>query len=117
MRVFKKIHECGNSIGEMPQGISKTIPDMSMSIRTIIQRFAQGLTPPISQELMYSEDMPDIRGLDISQLYQMREMAKQNLEDVQIRMRQLEAEAMDKKRVEQEEKLRQLRIDLGLNTP
>ena len=61
--------------------------------------------------------MPDIRGLDISQLYEMREMAKQNLEDVQSRMRQLEIEAMDKKRVEQEEKLRQLRIDLGLNTP
>ena len=112
MRTYKKIQECGNSYGEAGGGISMTVPDQSMSIRTVIQRYAQGMPPPIGRELVYSEDMEDIRGLDISQLYELREQAKLDIEAVQQRMRQLEVEEQDKKRVEREKSLLALRDEM-----
>lgn len=63
-------------------GKSETVPDQMLSVREILLRFASGTMPPIGASQEYTEDLPDLRGLDISELHEMRRMAKQDIEDI-----------------------------------
>lgn len=51
---------------------SLTVPDMTMPLREIINRSANGIALPIMSELEYSEDMPDTRGMDLAQLDELK---------------------------------------------
>jgi len=55
---------------------SKTVPDQSLTVRQIMVRFANGTLNEIEREAFYNEDLPDTRGLDISQRKAMAENAK-----------------------------------------
>lgn len=58
----------GGEDKEVNLSISLTVPDMDMSIKEIFRRFANGTIDPISNQSLYSDDLPDIRGLDWDEL-------------------------------------------------
>jgi hypothetical protein len=77
-------HPCNHEVNDLP---SETIPDQTMSIRTILDRYSRGL--PIDGQLngTYQEDddyndMPDPRTLDLAERQEMAESAKQELEQI-----------------------------------
>ena len=59
---------------EMPVGVSKTIPDQTMTLRELLERFARGL--PISGEKfpIYhgEEEMPNLKTMDLSEIADLR---------------------------------------------
>lgn len=61
---------------------SETVPDQSMSVREIMQKFASGTLGDISTEPYYNEDLPDLRGLDISQVHQMRDKGRADYQEL-----------------------------------
>lgn len=84
-RVFRKQTTAGCSKDlETNYGISATVPDGSLTVRQIIDRFASGTLSDIDfkKDLMYSEDLPDLRGLDITELTEMRKQARQDVKDL-----------------------------------
>lgn len=56
---------------------SETIPDMAMSIREIMQRFVNGTLDDIQLQGDYTEDLPDVRGLDPVEINSMLNSAKE----------------------------------------
>lgn len=66
--------------GEVNNMPSMTVPDQALSVREIIDRFTRGLAPQIAFEKVYSEENPDIRGLDIVQLEDLRKEASETIE-------------------------------------
>lgn len=83
-RTFRISSKAGNSSDvEINIGVSMTVPDQSMTIRDIIDKFAHGVVPDLSRDLEYSEDMPDLRGMDISELHEMRKQVKQDIKDIE----------------------------------
>lgn len=88
VRKFKIASKAGNSKPtESNKGKSMTVPDQSMSIRDIIDKFAHGVLPDFSHELEYSEEMPDLRGMDLSELHQMRKEVKQEIKDIEAEIK------------------------------
>lgn len=79
---------------EVNTQISCTIPDQGMSVRTILERFASGTLSDIGQNAEYSEDNIDLRGLDISQVYDMRKQAR---EDANALEQAIKTEAREKR--------------------
>lgn len=57
---------------------SMTVPDQSMSIKTILERYARGLPVGGRLDEYYDEDdiMPDYRTLDLSEIQELREEVK-----------------------------------------
>lgn len=41
---------------EHPEGVINTVPDQSMSIREILQRFRRGVAPPVVHQPLYDDD-------------------------------------------------------------
>lgn len=88
VRKFRISSKAGNSKQtESNTGKSETVPDQSMTIRDIIDKYAHGVLPDFSQELEYSEDMPDLRGMDISELHNMRREVKQEIKDIEAEIK------------------------------
>ena len=51
---------------------------MALTVREIMERFASGTLGDLSFDMEYSEDLPDLRGLDISQISELRESYKES---------------------------------------
>lgn len=68
---------------EIITGKSETVPDQSLTVRQILDKFANGTLDEISQDLVYSDDMPDLRGLDITELHQMKHDAQMDIDEIQ----------------------------------
>ena len=67
---------------------SETIPDQSMSIRTILERYSRGLPisgerTPIWQQGDDFNDMPDPRTLDLAERQEYAELYQQELKSLQ----------------------------------
>lgn len=76
-----------NPVAEINTGISETIPDQSLSVREILQKFANGTLDEISRDAFYNDDvegydMPDLRGLDITELHQMKRDAELDIDEI-----------------------------------
>ena len=55
---------------------SLTQPDLSLTVRQIISRARQGLIDPIQKpQTFYSGNMPDLKGLDMVELQELRQQA------------------------------------------
>lgn len=80
---------------------SETVPDQSMTVRTILERFASGTLSDIGNAPEYSEDNPDLRGLDISQLHDMRKQARENANALQ---EAIKTEAREKRELKNQQK-------------
>ncbi|WMC01473.1 hypothetical protein [Microvirus D_HF4_274] len=69
----------------MVKYVSKTIPDQSMSVRTILERYARGL--PIEGNPgvpLYDEenDLPDPKTLDLSEIEDLKNQYKAEIEEI-----------------------------------
>lgn len=84
MRKFRNAALVGNSEDtEKNYGISLTVPDQTLSVREIIDRYASGTLPDVMKgEEFYSEDLPDLRHLDMSELHELRQQARQDVKDL-----------------------------------
>lgn len=71
-----------------------TVPDQAYSIREILVKFASGTLPDIYQEPEFSEDLPDLRGLDISQIDEMKKSARKSQEDLKLEIEKIDAETI-----------------------
>lgn len=86
---------------------SQTVPDQSMSVRTILERFASGTLNDVGTIPEYSEDNPDLRGLDISQIYEMRKQARENANALQ---EAIKTEAREKRELRNQQKADEAQI-------
>lgn len=59
---------------------SDTVPDQGMSVREIISKYASGIMPGVSRELEYTEDLPDLRGMDISELHNYKREVREEIQ-------------------------------------
>lgn len=77
-------HPRNYEINEFP---SETIPDQTLSIRTILERYARGFPIGGSKEALWQEDdefndLPDPRRLDLAERQELAEMAKLELQSI-----------------------------------
>lgn len=84
-------------VGERNKLPSKTVPDQSLSVREILDRYARGLPASGTRQEIWDgeEDLPDPRTLDLADIQEMREA---NQADI-ARMR-ADLEKQDKARKE-----------------
>lgn len=80
----RELHPCNYETNNQP---SETIPDQTMSIRTILDRYARGLPTTGQLNGTYQEgdefdDMPDPRILDLSERQEYKEIFKDELEGI-----------------------------------
>lgn len=79
---FERLYEAPPAKGLVTVQISATIPDQTMSMKEIADRFMRGL--PLSQRTpVYegSELYPDLAKMDISEIQQMSQQSKQLIAD------------------------------------
>ncbi|AQW99511.1 hypothetical protein CMU73_16500 [Elizabethkingia anophelis] len=77
-----------NPVAEIVRGISETVPDQSLTVREILDKFANGTLDEIGNDRFYNDDvdgydMPDLRGLDITELQQMKREAQMDIDEIQ----------------------------------
>lgn len=69
--------------GEENKLPSETVPDQTLSLRTILERYAKGLpiTGNKSEPLYYGdEDMPDINKMDISEIHDLKKAVESDIQ-------------------------------------
>jgi len=72
--------------GEVNQLPSMTIPDQTMSIRTIVDRYSRGLPVSAFTPVYEGEEyIPDPRTLDLVERHEMAEAIKQEVESIKSR--------------------------------
>lgn len=80
---------------------SKTIPNDSLTIAQIYERYAKGKPLSVHQytPIYDGEDvhLPDLRKLDIEEIHQFTESAKQNFAETQQRYKNEQAENLNKR--------------------
>ncbi|OPB99123.1 hypothetical protein BAS10_05525 [Elizabethkingia meningoseptica] len=72
-----------NPVAEIVTGKSETVPDQSLTVREILDKFASGTLDEISRDLDYSDDLPDLRGLDIVELEALKHEAQMDIDEIQ----------------------------------
>ena len=76
-RTYRHSANAGNSTDvESNYGVSQTQPDMALTVREIMSRFASGTLPNLAIDQEFTEDLPDLRGLDISERVALRDRSK-----------------------------------------
>ncbi|AXH77364.1 MAG: hypothetical protein [Microviridae sp.] len=83
-RYNRELHPCNYEVNDQP---SETVPDQTMSIRTILDRYARGLPTAGQSEALWQDDdeyndLPDHRTLDLSERQELAIQAKQELEEL-----------------------------------
>lgn len=112
MRTYKSSAIAGNSPDkELNYGISQTVPDQSLTVREILTKFANGTLPDIYEEPEFTEDLPDLRGLDISQVHEMNRENKQKIEELDKTDKKEKAEKARIKKEKDDADRRQAIID------
>lgn len=84
---------------EHPVGESMTVPDQAMSLRTILERYTQGLplTNVHMREPLYSdEEFPDLDRMDLSEIQELRDQTKYDIQ-------RLDSELKKRRKVESTE--------------
>jgi hypothetical protein len=71
--------------GEFNNEPSMTVPDQTMSIQTILERYARGLPIGGRTDEWYDEDdtMPDYRTLDLTEIAELKQSVKDTIESYQ----------------------------------
>lgn len=80
----RELHPCNYEINNEP---SMTVPDQTMSIKTLLERYARGLPlegvqNPIWQEGEEFDDLPDPRTMDLSERQEFAEQVRQELAEL-----------------------------------
>lgn len=82
--------------------VSQTVPDMSMSIKEIMDRFARGLAIDGEKVAMYhGEDMPpDIKKMDLSEVEDLRESVAEDIIRQKQELHNMEQKLLEDKNYE-----------------
>lgn len=77
-----------NPVAEIVIGVSETVPDQSLTVREILDKFANGTLDTIASDKYYNDDDDgfdgvDLRGLDIIELQQLEREAKMDIDEIQ----------------------------------
>lgn len=107
MKKFKHIAHQGNSKDtENIKGISMTVPDQSLTVREIMQKYVNGTLNDISTEGNYTEDDDDLRHLDMSDIHDMAvnssTLIKESVRKSKISKLKLKEDEEVKRRVDEE---------------
>lgn len=97
-------------------GISKTIPDQSLTVPQIMERNRRGLSIPQAKNLEYTHDdqgealvpgadLPDLAKLDLAEIQQLKAQASDQVQQLQL---QLQQENLEKEQKALEEKVKQM---------
>lgn len=103
-------HYSGHQVkGEVFRRPSKTIPDQTMTVREIMERYAKGLPIDGAKVPVYDGedvDMPDLRTLDISEREELRQQLDDDVSTTKNRLQEIAKERAEKtrKRKQAEEK-------------
>lgn len=87
---------------------SLTVPDEGLTVRQILNRYANGTIPDLSSDQNYTEDANDLRFLDMSELLEIRKQT--NLQINKLRKKEADEES-ERKKLEEIENQRL--IELG----
>ncbi|UIB81352.1 hypothetical protein [Flyfo microvirus Tbat1_59] len=108
MRKFRNTASALSSPGEKGFSESTTVPDQALTMREILTKYVQGTFTPQqvqpSIELEYSDDLPDLRGMDMVQMSEMNLNTRtdiDNLENTQKQQQIKLAEAKSKSKKQQ----------------
>lgn len=90
-RIFKTPYSSmddENPVAEIVRGVSETVPDQSLTVREILDKFANGTLGDIAGEKYYNDDDDgfdgaDLRGLDIVELEALRHEAQMDIDEIQ----------------------------------
>lgn len=85
---------------EIPEGISETVPDQSMSLRVILDRYTKtGAIPTRTFEPEYSEEdvFPDMSSMDLTEIDEYRRNLKADVDEMQAELAKADKAARDKK--------------------
>lgn len=84
---------------ERNNGVSQTIPDQTMSVRELLERYARGL--PISgakQPVYHGEEyVPDLNRMDLAEIQELKDNTKTRIDELKSKATQEAAEAKAKK--------------------
>lgn len=74
---------------------SMTEPDQCLSLREILQRYAQGKPLTKNNRLMYTGDdfTPDLRSMDLVEIDDLKKEVDQNIKEIQLDLKRSEARA------------------------
>lgn len=65
---------------------SLTTPEFGLTVRTIMAKFAQGISVPTYSGI-FTEDLPDLRGYDLEEIAEWKANNKAHIEDLEQRKR------------------------------
>lgn len=74
---------------EEPTGVSITVPDQTLSLRTLLDRHTRGLPVPMNQGTYSDQDLPDLNRLDFTEIDALKEA---NRDDIQYYRERLKEE-------------------------
>lgn len=83
--MFTDIINFSQSEGEVNVGPSMTIPDQSLTVQQIMERFARGLPLGVhdySSEYDEDDDLPDPRTLDLAELAELRDQYRAEINSI-----------------------------------
>lgn len=105
-------YEPSDHPGEINLDPSETVPDQSMSVKELMDRYARGLplngkTPVYTGE---DDDMPDLARMDLAEREEYAERVAQELEEIKERLNKRAKEIEDIKKLKADsEELRKLK--------
>lgn len=82
---FKNYFNSTPDKGEVNKEPSQTVPDQSLSIRTIMERYARGLPIDNTKTPIYhgDDEIPDLRRLDLSEVQELKEANQRQINNLQ----------------------------------
>ena len=107
MKKFKHVAEqLGGQCKEEVKGISMTVPDQSLTVREIMQKYVNGTLNDISTEGNYTEDDDDLRHLDMSDIHDMAlnssSVIKESVRKSKARKQKVKEDEEVKRRLDEE---------------
>lgn len=98
---------------EKNRGVSMTIPDQSLSVKQIMDRYARGLPLEGAKVPIYDEgeELPDWNRMDLVEKAEAIEDAKQEVKDISAKYKQEQQEKHNKKTKELDDKFNKEKKD------
>lgn len=114
----KKIYSWRNPRPAKPHpemGPSITVPDQTMSMRTILDRYRRGMPLEIRQKepLFYNGEFPDLSKMDISEIHQLKKEAAAEVARMQKELQDKEEYKRMQKQKELEQQLEELKKQMS----
>lgn len=107
MKIVKNSNERYRPTYTVIEGISITEPEHGLSVRTIMAKFAQGISVP-QYNGIYSEDMPDLRFHDLEEIEEWKRNQKEHIKDLEERKKNALMEYNTYKREKTEKQLNKI---------